>query len=237
MEETQVESTINLQELFGLLWKNIIFIGIVTLIATVGTGLFTTYLITEKYESTTLISVTKEDTDETPNASSDVFRYGTELAKRYSIIATSNSVLTEVHDKLKSEHNLEIKKNIIKNSVEVVSVNETDILRITVKYTDADTAQTIADLITDVSKNIYQTTYEDAEIKIIDHAEVNNNPVSPNINLNIIIGFVLGLMIGIGIVLLREFLDRTIKDEKDVEKYLNLPVVGNIPLFEKSYLK
>ncbi len=47
--------------------------------------------------------------------------------------------------------------------------------------------------------------------------------------LNIAIAGVLGLMFGIFLVFLLEYLDNTIKTPKDVEKYLQLSVIGAIP--------
>ncbi len=232
MTEYQTEATFNIYELFGLIRKNILLIIVITIITTVGTGLGTKYLINSKYESTTLISVTKDSVNNAAITSSDVFRYGTELAKRYSIIATSNSVISEVQKRLKNEYRLEITRSEIKNSVEVVSVNETDILLIKVKYSEPEAAKEIADIITDVSNNIYQLTYEDAVVKEIDDAEINYEPVSPNLKLNIFIGFVVGLFMSIGYVFLSEYVDRTIKDERDIEKYLDLTVVGSVPLFD-----
>ena len=63
----------------------------------------------------------------------------------------------------------------------------------------------------------------------MDRAIVPINPISPNKKLNLAIAFFLGLMISVGIVFLLEYLDSTIKTESDVEKYLDLPVLGVIP--------
>lgn len=55
------------------------------------------------------------------------------------------------------------------------------------------------------------------------------NPVSPNKKLNIAIGFLLGLMVSIGLAFLLEFVDNTFKTKEQVEQILGLPVVGAIP--------
>ena len=47
----------------------------------------------------------------------------------------------------------------------------------------------------------------------------------------------MGLMIGIGISFLWEYLDRSLRTEEDVRKYLGLPVLSVIPIAEKEELK
>lgn len=231
MENNQFESTISINDLFSILWKNIILIAVVTLIFTVGANLITKFLINEKYESRTLINVFKIEEDD--KSSSDIFRYGTELAKRYYIIADSKTVIKNVRDVLEAEKNITLDYDEIKDSLKVQSVNETNFLNIIVTYRDADIAKEIAQAVTEVSKEVYENVFDNATVKIIDQAE-KGVKVGPNITLNTIIGFILGLMISIGFTLLREFLDRTIRDEKDIERYLGLPVLGSIPLFENK---
>lgn len=65
-------------------------------------------------------------------------------------------------------------------------------------------------------------------------ASVPSSPVKPNKKMNILIAGLLGLMVSAGLAFLLEFLDNTVKDSEDVEKIFNLPVVGNIPIFEDT---
>ena len=57
-------------------------------------------------------------------------------------------------------------------------------------------------------------------------------PVSPNKKLNILIAFVLGLMVSVGVSLLLEFMDNTFKSKTDLEQALDLPVLSTIPEFD-----
>jgi len=52
--------------------------------------------------------------------------------------------------------------------------------------------------------------------------------------MNIAIATLLGLMLGIGIVFLAEYLDDTIKTTEDVQKHLGLTVIGTIPKFKEE---
>ena len=43
------------------------------------------------------------------------------------------------------------------------------------------------------------------------------------------LGIILGLMVGVGLAFLREYLDRTLRTEEDIQRHLDLPVLGIIP--------
>ena len=57
------------------------------------------------------------------------------------------------------------------------------------------------------------------------HSE-NPSPVKPDPMLNMAIAAVIGLMLGVGIAFLLEYLDTTIKTEQDAEEFLGLPILG-----------
>ena len=52
--------------------------------------------------------------------------------------------------------------------------------------------------------------------------------------MNIAIAFLLGLMIGVGLALLLEFLDNTFKNKEQLEREFEIPVIGSIPTVKES---
>jgi capsular exopolysaccharide synthesis family protein len=66
-------------------------------------------------------------------------------------------------------------------------------------------------------------------VDIIDPAEPPMRPISPKLYLNIVLSIVLGLMAGIALAYFIEYLDTSVKTVDDVERYLDLPVLGVIP--------
>lgn len=66
-------------------------------------------------------------------------------------------------------------------------------------------------------------------VEIIEVAELNDRPVSPNMMLNILLSLFLGIGAGIGLAYFIEYLDTSVKTVDDVERYLGLPVLGVIP--------
>ncbi|MGJ8676036.1 MAG: GumC family protein [Akkermansiaceae bacterium] len=66
---------------------------------------------------------------------------------------------------------------------------------------------------------------------IIVHEEpkIKDNPVSPNIVLNLVLGAIVGLIFGVGIAFALEFLDTSVKSLEDIERFLQVPVLAVIP--------
>lgn len=67
---------------------------------------------------------------------------------------------------------------------------------------------------------------------VVDEASIPRSPVKPNKRTNVAVAGLLGLMLGVGLILLLEFVDHTFKKPDEVERYLNLNVVGTIPKFK-----
>jgi succinoglycan biosynthesis transport protein ExoP len=68
-----------------------------------------------------------------------------------------------------------------------------------------------------------------SQIRIVDRAEVPREAFKPNKKLNILMALAIGLLIGIGISFFLEYLDRSLKNKEDVERYIKLPTIGVIP--------
>jgi len=70
------------------------------------------------------------------------------------------------------------------------------------------------------------------KIRIVEEARIPGTPIKPNKRMNMLIGIVLGLGLGVGAALLVHSLDSKIRTFDDVRKYVSLPVLGTIPLIQ-----
>ncbi|HXN21377.1 MAG TPA: polysaccharide biosynthesis tyrosine autokinase [Candidatus Dormibacteraeota bacterium] len=70
-----------------------------------------------------------------------------------------------------------------------------------------------------------------SNIRVVDPATVPSYPSRPSKTRNIALGFLVGLIGGIGLALLREYLDNTVKTPDDVERLSRLPSLAVVPAF------
>ena len=76
-------------------------------------------------------------------------------------------------------------------------------------------------------------------VSILAKAELDESlsPIKPQPLLNIAIAVVIGLMAGVALSFLLEYLDNSIKDEQDIDQIMELPVIEVISLMEEEELK
>ncbi|MFN3396546.1 MAG: GumC family protein, partial [Thermodesulfovibrionales bacterium] len=67
-------------------------------------------------------------------------------------------------------------------------------------------------------------------IQIVDRAVYPRVPFKPNKGMNLLLSILFGLMGGVGLAFLVEYFDNTVRDAKDIEKSIQLPSLGMIPL-------
>lgn len=89
------------------------------------------------------------------------------------------------------------------------------------------------------AERIDLTIPRSAMVEIIDTAQPGVKPVRPNKPLNIALGIIIGLVVGVGLAFFIEYLDTSVKTIDDVERTLQSPVLGVIPqnvgyLFEEG---
>ena len=73
-----------------------------------------------------------------------------------------------------------------------------------------------------------------SNIRVIDRADIPLRPHSPKKFRNLLLALFLGLFGGLGLALVMEYLDNTIKSAEDVERYSGLPTLGVVPVFDQD---
>jgi len=96
---------------------------------------------------------------------------------------------------------------------------------------DLDNQQKIRDaiLLRTLQESVDATLPTSQIVEILDRAEPGLRPVRPIIPLNIALGVVVGLVMGVGLAFFIEYLDTSVKTIDDVERALSAPVLGVIP--------
>ena len=158
-----------------------------------------------------------------------------------------NNLIKEVNDQIdvKIDGIMIGLKAIVDSHKANVDLSETELRK--AKEAEMDFAEKISKYVQakmdlQSSRTILQTmkmrlTQEDVDssitksqiVEILDQAEPNSKAVRPNIPVNITLGIIAGLVVGIGLAFFIEYLDTSVKTIDDVERALQAPVLGVIP--------
>lgn len=226
-----MEEEISLVELFDIIKKHFKYIVITTLATTVIAALYTFFLVTPMYQSSTEMIVTQSSSESSIVSQSDIST-SISLISTYEDIIRNNVILDPVIEEL----DLDMTTGELRESVTVQSESNSQVFSIRVENENPYQAAEIAN----VTSGIFQERIFDImnvdNVTIISEASPNMNPASPNNILNIIIGFMLGAMIGIGLVFLRELTDTTVKTEDYVEQATGWVSLGHVSTFTKHDL-
>lgn len=219
-----MEETIDLREYVAIIKKKAWIIAAITAVTTFVSAFLSFFVLSPVYEAkTTLIVNTDQKNDDT--ITGDEFSVTQRLAVTYGEIIKSRTVLEPVIEKL----GLDISYDDLSKMVTVSPVKDTQIINISVQDTNPLKAKDIANSIPEVfTKEVKRITKANS-VEVIDKAVEPLSPIKPNKLMNVLIAFVLGIMIGLFVVFLIEYMDNKMKTPQDVEKYLDLPILGVIP--------
>lgn len=225
------ENTISLQDIVYELKKRWKLIALITIIATLVSAILSFFVIKPQYEASTKLFIGKQETqDNNAYNNNDVMMYQ-KLMKTYAEIVKTSDLVTKAVDNAKLDYNQKEIDGILEN-LTVTPSADTQILDIKYKGKDPKEVLEVTNAITDEFISESKKLIPNGNLQIIQAAQLPENPVSPNKKLNILIAFVLGLMVGVGVVLLLEYLDNTFKSRDELEKALDLPIIGTIPDYE-----
>ena len=219
------EQVISVSEIIDAVKKRWKIIVLTTVLATVVSGIFSFFVISPTYEASTKIFIGKEGAESEGYNSSDVSMYQN-LIKTYSeLIKTKDLVNKAINN---SQYDLSV--NNVLNGITVNTLTGTQILQISYQSKSPSIAKNILESITNEFITKAEELVPNGNVKVLESVELPKNPVAPNKTMNIAIAFILGMMVGFGIVFLLEYLDNTYKNKEQLEKDLDIPVLGVIPM-------
>ena len=204
-------------------WKMIV-------VATVALGLcaalYSLFLITPLYKASATMYVNNNKNTVSENLSNNDITASLQLVPTVMRIFDSRTTLGEVAKKI----DLGYTADQISNMISFSSAEDAQILTLTVINPNPEHAYIIANAIADTAPIKATEIMDGISVKVIDYAEQPLRPFSPNVFKNAVLGLILGFVISIGIAVLIEITDESIREENDIRKlYPDVPIIGTVP--------
>lgn len=222
-----MEKVIDLKQLFSILKKRFWLIALITLIAATISGIVSFFVLTPVYEARTQILVNQAKSEQQFYNASEL-QTNVQLIQTYNDIIKSPAILGEVTKQL----NLDMTPKQLSNQIQVTNSQDSQVAHIVVQDTSARLAVKIANTTATVFKKEVPKIMSIDNVSILAKAELDesSSPIKPQPIQNLAIAVVIGLMAGVALSFLLEYLDNSIKDEQDIDQIMELPVIGVISL-------
>ncbi len=148
------------------------------------------------------------------------------MRERKGIIAQLESEYREA-----KQHEDLLSRALDEQKAEVNAMSE-KMIQYNILKREAEANKTLYDsLQTKLKEAQISSSLKSSNIRVVDPAMVPSTPSRPAKARNIALAFLVGLVGGIGLALLREYLDNTVKTPDDIETLARLPSLAVVPAF------
>ena len=208
---------------------NIRLILISSLSVTLVAAIITFFFISPQYEASTKVFIGKENFKNVSSSySNEEITLYQRLLKTYSEIFKTKNLMTKAISNAKQD--ITVGEAMSKSSA--VPVADTQILQLKYVGDSKEEAYNMIYGLTEEFMKLSKTLYPNGNVHIIQQPIVPKEPIGPNKTMNILIGLILGLAIGVGIVFLKEFINNAFNEKEDLEEELGIVCLGVIPEIE-----
>ncbi|MFM0772727.1 Wzz/FepE/Etk N-terminal domain-containing protein [Streptococcus suis] len=220
----QESNTIEIDVLYLLktLWRKKFLIILTSFLGAGIAFVYSSFLVTPQFDSTTRIYVVSQNVEAGAGLTNQELQAGTYLVKDYKEIILSQDVLSRVKTELGLTED-------ISNKISVSIPVDTRIVSISVRDADPNEAARIANsLRTFAAQKIVEVT-KVSDVTTLEEAVPAEEPTTPNIKRNILLGLLAGGILATGIILAMEVLDDRVKRPQDIEEVMGLTLLGVVP--------
>ena len=148
------------------------------------------------------------------------------VVSTYLVILKSRTTLNEVIEKAELDYTYEQ----LVEMVNAESLNGTEVFRVLVTSSDPQEAKLIANTITEVLPNTIGNVLRGADVRLVDYAVTPTHRLSPNYTRYTAFGLIIGALLSIAFVVIRDLLDDVVHDTDILHQtFSDIPVLSMIP--------
>ena len=222
------EIEIDISRLFGAVLNKSWLVMIVAFACAMVAFLGTFFFITPLYQSSAMFYVNNNALSvgsASLSLSSSDISASRGLVKTYIVILDTRETLLDVIDYAGVDRTY----LQVKSMIEAESVDNTEVFKVVVTSPDPQEAEKIADAIAYNLPKRISSIVEGTSAKVVDAAVAATRPSSPSYPKNTVIGFAIGFLLTVVIIIMRELLDISIRVEEDIAQTCKHPVLATVP--------
>ena len=222
------EIEIDLGKVLEAIKKHWVVLVVSTLVCALIAFLISSFAMTKQYKaSVDMIVNTSSDAELVSN---DQVNSAKNLVATYSYIITGSTVLSQVIENL----GLDMTYEQLAKCISVEAVTDTQVFTITIITDDLETSKAIVREIIQIAPKEIEKAVDAGSCRIVSDLDYLNTPVSPNVAKYTAVAAFAGFLLALAYALFRVLSTSYITNPKDVTEQLGIPVLGVIPLLEKT---
>lgn len=218
-----------IEELFPILrkrWRSAVVAAAICMVAVVAI----TLALPKSYEATATLSVNTRPVAKILNIDSTI---GQDLARSFSTLAANPNVADEAAGLLRATTPIHLTREALLKHMSFAPVEQTELLQITATAHSRTEARTLANTYAAAFvahvRSAFAAEQVTTTVDVAEPASLPGKPSKPNPPLYIGLGLLLSLVIGIGVALLRDRLDRRLRVSDTDDVALGQPIMARIP--------
>lgn len=216
-------TTIDLVELFYLLWGHVIQIIVCLVIGGVAAFAYTYFLVTPQYQATTKMYIVSASNNSVVNLTD--LQIGSQLTSDYQELMLNRPMLEDVIESLE----LEMTYKDLAKMISISNPNDTRILCITVTNPDPQQAANIANEMARQAIIYLPRIMECETPNISEEAICPQQKSSPSYSRNTMLGAMLAVIIYCGVLVLRYMMNDSFVTPEDISQYFGVQPLATIP--------
>jgi protein tyrosine kinase modulator len=216
-----------LTELLGILRKRLLLIGLVAIVL-MGVAVGISYAQTPKYEASITILIGQEQPSDNPGQLEGEIQGLQQITHTMTEAVSSRPIVEAVIQQL----GLQTTPESLEKNLNAEQVRATQFIEVNYTDTSPQRAQQVANAVGDVFSERVSEASPSANALIAtvwERAQLPDEPVSPNPFRNGLVALAVGVVLGLMLAFLLEYLDERWNSPEEVERISGVPTFGIIP--------
>jgi len=229
--DTKVAPEISINFIINLLKRNFALILLGAVLGLNVSLVVTSLFFEKKYTSSVKLHVYLPSGETQSNARLiDDYNYILRVVKRHIQMISTWDFYRDVKESSGLNYSAEKIGSMIKYSI----LDDTDVFRARVTANNPADAVSIAVAIGREAPKTLGEMQEKSKVKIVESARVNINPVSPNLKKNLAVGLIMGIVLVLALVFMKDIFDVRIKSAEELSERYGVNILAEVSDISKS---
>ena len=231
MENNTKIRVVSFRDLWDIFIQKIWIIVFVFILITVGLFTVNTLTFTPEYRSTATMYILRQNVKQLSSEQNNADEVATDFSSALDVVSDCNYLMKSytVVEKVKTNLNLTANYHELSERISTSNPENTRILEVSVTASSPEDAQKIVNDLCTVGAKAINETMGFEQIRLYESGNLNYEPCNKTKPIIFVFIGLIAAVITYSIFLVLFLLDSTIKSDEDIENYLGLSILGDIP--------